>query len=412
MKIRRNTIKLLRHYHQSQNSDALLRSSSRLQVESPNSIVARVYTARALVMNAQYRQASEIYESILIPFPRLGKIYVEYLDTLWIGQQRSVFEIQALRFLEFHFSAKICFRLGRWLMLQKQWSSALQCFLRLRAEREGLLNQNAESKLKSTLGKIYFHLGNYREAISELDAVDTAVANYYRARIFADQGRLGMALQQLEKIDHVEMSKNALSMICQLQRDLDMREAEQSTLYRLFKIELDRLKRLKILDRLEWISESLKDQESLLKVLKMKSRLGVQGPREIKKIASVFWNQEKMSEACKVYEKLLELSPFDEEALVRLTSHYRLTGNRKRAYQFLKTCYLSGQATPGAQIEYAECSLSMDRISEGRDVLLNLLEKGFENPRVYFLLWKIYANQGKQTAAEYYKKLFDNFRAA
>lgn len=412
MKIHRNTLKLLKHYHRSNNPDALLRSSSKLQIESPNSITARVYTARALVMNRQYIQAAEIFESILIPFPRLRKVYLEYLDCLWLSGQRSVFEVQSFRFLEFHFSGKICFRLGHWLIRQKEWRKALRSFLRLRAEKEGVLSSDNIISLRATLGKIYFNLGDFKQALTELNGIDTSTAHYYRAKIFADQGRSGMALRQLEKIVNFDSNKQVLRFACQLQKELGMPESEQLTLSRLFKIESLPVKRLKILDRLERVSEFLDDQSGLIKVLNTKARLGVCGPREIKKIAGVYWDQDKVSKACEKYEQLLQINPFDEDALIRLTGYYRRSGNNRRAYQLLKAFYLSDQATQGAQLEYAECALTLDKVSEGRDVLLNLVEQGLENGRVYFLLWKIYANQQKQTAARYYRKLFENFRAA
>lgn len=412
MKIRRNTLELLKHYHRSNNPDALLRSSSRLQIESPNSIVARIYTARALVMNSQYIQAAEIFESILIPFPRLRKVYLEYLDCLWLGGRRSIFEVQSFRFLEFHFSGRICFRLGYWLIKQKEWSKALRSFLRLRAEKEGTLSLKSSVSLRSILGKIYFNLGDFKQALIEFNGVNTSTAHYYRAKIFADQGRAGMALQQLEKIVDFHLNEKVLRFTCQLQKELGMSEAEQLTLSRLFKIESVPVRRLKILDRLEFVSELLDDQHGLIKVLNTKARMGVCGSNEIKKMAEVYWNQDKVAKACEKYEQLLKINPFDEEALIRLTGYYRRCGDNRRAYQLLKAYYLSNQATQGAQLEYAECALTLDKVSEGRDVLLNLLERGQENGRIYFLLWKIYANQQRYTAARYYKKLFENLRAA
>ncbi len=412
MKIRRNTLKLLNHYYKTENSYALLRSSSKLQVQSPNSIVARAYTARALFMTSKYKQAAEIFESIVIPFPRLKKLYLEYLESIWLSGERSVFEIQAFRFLEHHYSAYVCYRLGRLMVSSRQWRKALKCFLRLRVEEEGNLKKSAEYKLKSLLGKIHYHLGDFKGALGELDGIDASMANYYRGRIYADQGRPGMALQQLEKIQSLENSRPALYLTRQLQKDLGLVEAEQLTLQNLFKLHTSREERLKVLDRLEWIAEKRGDTLEIIKVLKLKRNLGVHGPQEVKKAAAAYWSQDDYREASRGYEKLLMLSPFDEEALVRLSSYYRQEGKEQKAYQVLKSCYLSGKANPGIQLEYAECALLLDKVSEGRDVLLNLIEKGDESPRVNYLLWKIYGNQGKNKAASYYKRLYEKSKTA
>ena len=166
------------------------------------------------------------------------------------------------------------------------------------------------------------------------------------------------------------------------------------------------------MDRLLWIAEKRDDHSSILQVLRLKRELGVYGILELKKAAGAYWDQDKYREASRGYEKLLMISPFDEEALVRLSDYYRQEGNEKRAYQVLKSCYLSGKANSGIQLEYAECALLMDKVNEGRDVLLDMLEKGQESPRVNYLLWKIYDNQGKNKAASYYKKLFQRSKAA
>ena len=109
----------------------------------------------------------------------------------------------------------------------------------------------------------------------------------------------------------------------------------------------------------------------------------------MKKAAGAYWNQNKYGKASKGYERLLKISPFDEEALVRLSNYYRQEGREKRAYQVLKSCFLSGKANRGLQLEYAECALLLDKINEGRDVLIDLVENGGESPRVNYLLWKI-----------------------
>ena len=412
MKIRRNTLKLLNHYYKTENSDALLRSSSKLQIHSPNSIVARTYTARALFMTSKYRQAAEIFESIVIPFPRLKRLYLEYLESIWLSGQRSVFEVQTFRFLEHHFSARICYRLGRLMISKGRWRKALKCFVRLRVELEGNLTKSGEFKLKAVLGKVHYHLGDFRAALIEFDGVDSSMAHYYRGRIYAEQGRPGMALQQLEKIQSLDMHKSALDLMRRLQKDLGLVEAEQLTLKMLFRLFTNREERLKVLDRLEWIANKRDDYCEILQVLKLKRDLGVHGPQEVKKAAAAYWHQDKFREASRGYEKLLMLSPFDEEALVRLSGYYRQEGREKKAYQVLKGCYLSGQANPGIQLEYAECALLLDKVSEGRDVLLNLIERGAESPRVNYLLWKIYDNQGKNKAASYYRRLFEKSKAA
>ncbi len=412
MKIRSNTLKLLKHYHKTKNSEALLRSSSKLQVESPNSIVARAYTARALFMTSKYSQAAEIFESIIIPFPRLKKLYIEYLESIWLSGQRSIYEVQAFRFLEYHFSVRICYRLGSLMIKQKRWRKALKCFLRMRAEEEGNLRESGELKLKATLGKIYYYLGDFRGAIAELDGVKTSTAYYYLGKVYADQSRPGMALQQLEKVEVLARNKSVLSLMRQLQKDLGLVEAEEKTLHMLFRLYTNSERRLKILDRLLWIAEKRDDYNSILQILRHKRELGVHGAPEVKKAAAAYWDQDKYRQATKGYEKLLKISPFDEEALVRLSGYYLQEGNGKRAYQILKSCYLSGKANPGIQLEYAESALLLDKVNEGRDVLLNLIEKGNESPRVNYLLWKIYDNQGKAKAASYYKKLFERARVA
>ena len=135
MKVRRNTLRLLKHYYKTENSEALLRSSSKLQVQSPNSIVARAYTARALFMTSKYNQAAEIFESIIIPFPRLKKLYVEYLESLWLSGQRSIYEVQAFRFLNIIFGSNLLSSRsfnGHPAEVEKSF----KCFLRLRAEEE------------------------------------------------------------------------------------------------------------------------------------------------------------------------------------------------------------------------------------------------------------------------------------
>ena len=108
----------------------------------------------------------------------------------------------------------------------------------------------------------------------------------------------------------------------------------------------------------------------------------------------------------------MKISPFDEEALVRLSNYYRQEGREKRAYQVLKSCFLSGKANRGLQLEYAECALLLDKVNEGRDVLIDLVENGGESPRVNYLLWKIYDRQGKDKAASYYKRLFEKTKIA
>ena len=412
MKVRRNTLRLLNHYFKTENSEALLRSSSKLQVQSPNSIVARAYTARALFMTSKYSQASEIFESIIIPFPRLKKIYIEYLESLWLGGQRSIYEVQAFRFLDHHFTVRICYRLGRLMISQKRWRKALKCFLRLRAEEEGNLKASGEAKLKATLGKIYYHIGDFKSAITELDGVSSSMAYYYLGRIYADQNRPGMALQQLEKIQSLDTNITALKLMRDLQKDLGMVEAEKQTLQMLFDFNVDREERLKILDRLLWIAEYKADHSLILQVLKLKREMGFYGIQEMKKAAGVYWDQNKYGKASKGYERLLKISPFDEEALVRLSNYYRQEGREKRAYQVLKSCYLSGKANRSLQLEYAECALLLDKVNEGRDVLIDLVENGGESPRVNYLLWKIYDRQGKDKAASYYKRLFEKTKIA
>ena len=171
------------------------------------------------------------------------------------------------------------------MISQKRWRKALKCFLRLRAEEEGNLKASGEAKLKATLGKIYYHIGDFKSAIAELDGVSSSMAYYYLGRIYADQNRPGMALQQLEKIQSLDTNITALKLMRDLQKDLGMVEAEKQTLQMLFDFNVDREERLKVLDRLLWIAEYNADHSLILQVLKLKREIGFYGIQEMKKAA-------------------------------------------------------------------------------------------------------------------------------
>jgi len=408
MKMKPETLKTLKKMYREANSSGLLKAASDIQVKSPNSIIGRVYTARALRLEKRYGTAAEILESIILPFPRLKKLYLEYLECLRRDGRKAQWEIQAFRFLEFHHSPKLCLQLGKFFYERKEWKRSLHCFRRL---KEGGAAGPSGLHLESLMGQLSFRLGDFHAAFRYLKEVHTDEAHYIKARIFHDQGSYRKGIQCLRRMERLGKNQKALSLACTLSRLVGDHDGEQEFLEKLFKLPLSQSKRWKILERLESLAIENKDDSYRLQILQTKRKLQPENMPLKMEAASVLWEMNSKRRAVKLYEEIQKEEPFEKLALERLSEYYEEKGNLQRAYHLLKSGYIGGSNSFLMDLRYAQLALRQGRFPEARDVLHGLLKEGKSQARIYYLLSSAYELEGRQDISRYYRGLYDQYLA-
>lgn len=406
MKIKAETLKNLKKMYSESNATGLLKAASDLQVKSPNSIIGRVYTARAMRLEKRYDTASDILESIILPFPRLKKLYLEYLDCLRRAGRKTQWEIQAFRFLEFHESPRLCLQLGKFFYSRKEWQRSLHCFKRLK-------NSSPKTKsnfhIEAILGQLSFRLGDHGGALQYLKDIHTDEAFHIKARIHHDQGGYRQALLELKSMKALKTNGKALGLACSLSRLLNDRDGEQVFLEQLIRLPLTQVRRWQILERLELLALSSNDNAYRLQVIQAKRKLQPANLPLKMEAASVLWEMNSKRRAIQLYEEIQKEDPFDKQTLHRLSSYYEEKGDFDRAYQLLKGGFIGGTNSFPMDLRYAQLALRQGRIPEARDVLQDLLKDGRSKARIYYLLSSAYELEGRGDISKYYKGLYDQY---
>ena len=406
MKIKAETLKNLKKLYSDSNATGLLKAASDLQVKSPNSIIGRVYTARAMRLEKRFDTAGDILESIILPFPRLKKLYVEYLDCLRQAGRKTQWEIQAFRFLEFHQSPRICLQLGKFFYMRKEWKRALHCFKRLKNTNSKKLSSY---DLEAIMGQLSFRLGDHAGALQYLENIHTDEAFHIKARIHHDQGGYRQALAELKGMKSLQTNAKALGLACSLCRLLNDQDGEQFFLEQLIKLPVTQSRRWQILERLELLAVNSEDNAYRLQVIQAKRKLQPTNLPLKMEAASVLWEMNSKRRAIQLYEEIQREEPFDKQTLHRLSQYYEEKGDFDRAYQLLKGGFIGGSNNFTMDLRYAQLALRQGRVPEARDVLQDLLKDGRSKARIYYLLSTAYELEGREDISRYYKGLYDQY---
>ncbi|MBT3786677.1 tetratricopeptide repeat protein [bacterium] len=406
MKIRPKTLSHLNELFRTRNASGLLKAASDVQAQAPNSIIGRVFTARALALEKRFGSAAEILESIILPFPKLRKVYLEYLGYLRQAGRRAQWEIQAFRFLEYHDSAKLCLQLGQFFYRRKEWKRSLHCFRKL----EELGSEKISSAhLEYLLGLLTFKLGDHVSAGNYLKEIYTDEAFHLKAKIYFDQGSYRKALESLRSMGNLHACQQSLGLgarICKGLKDVD---GEQEFLEKLIKFPSDSSGRWKILERLEVLAMGQNDRSYRLQVVNAKRKLQPTNLALKKQAASLYWELNSQRRAVRLYEQVQKEDPFDADVLERLSSYFEDKGNLQRAFYLLKSGYIGGSNSFPMDLRYAQLALRQGRIPEARDVLHDLLKCGKSRARIYYLLATAYELEGREDVSRYYKGLYDQY---
>jgi hypothetical protein len=407
MKIRKATLKYLKELYAKKSADALLNSATKLQVECPNSIIARVYVSRGLALGKRFAEAADILESVVLPFPKLKRVYLEYIRYLKAAGREAQWEIQSFRFLEYHSSSKLCYELGGYFFRKREWRRALSCYQRLREAMGRGGEQGSLTVLDGIIGMVYFHLEDFNSAIEYLSDSSLDSTCYYRARIYRDRGALGKAMTELRQMKGLSGDLRALNLGWELCRDLRDSEGEIEFLETLYPKVSKVSDKIKALQRMDWAAGKLGDSSYRVRVINTLRALGPDTLDLKKKAASLYWGLNRRRKASLLYCDILKDSSFDQESLDYLSRYYREQGDAQKAYNYLKAGFIGGANSFSMDMEFAELSLELGKFTEARDVLLELLKQGNSLARLYFLLSRVYEFQGQKRVSKYYRGLHE-----
>ncbi len=407
MKIRKATLKYLKDLYAKKSADALLNSATKLQVECPNSIIARVYVARGLALGQRFAEAADILESVVLPFPKLKRVYLEYIRYLKSAGREAQWEIQSFRFLEYHSSSKLCYELGGYFFRKREWRRALSCYQRLKGDVGNRGLRVPVEVLDGVIGTVYFHLGDFNSAMDYLSDASLDSACYYRARIYRDRGALGKAMTELRQMKGLNRDIRALGLGWELCRGLRDSEGEIEFLEGLYSKVSKVSDKIKALQRMDWAAGKLGDSAYRVRVINTLRTLGPDSVALKKKAAGLYCGLNRRRKASTLYRSVLKDNSFDQESLDYLSRYYREQGKAQKAYDYLKAGYIGGANSYSMDMEYAELAMELGFLTEARDVLLELLKQGKSLARLYFLLSRVYEFQGQKRVAKYYRGLHE-----
>lgn len=409
MKIQKKTLETLKDLYRKEQGESLLKQASQIQVQKPNSIIGRVFTARGLTLSRQYQAACDLLESIILPYPRLKKIYLEYLDTLQKGKMYSVWEIQAARFLSFHESARVCFQLGKHFYRNKEWRKSLNYFQKLTFQistQDKLLLR----RLDGTFGVLYYQVGDFAKAMKHLNQSDSPQSNYYRAKIYHDQGQGSRALLELQALKNFTKSKRSLQLARKICKESGDARAEYEVLSHLIKLVSDRTRKWQFLERMEKLARGLKDEALQLSAIQAMRKLGAKNSLVLEKEADLLYKKGSTARSCKIYFQLFEEGDLSEEGHGRLAEFFLSKKKLKSAIQVYKSAFYLFPEAFDLRLKYAELLLSCDQFSVAKELLQELLRDGKNQGRIYYLLSRIYRYEGREQVAEYYQGLFEDWK--
>lgn len=401
------TLESLQYEFKKGSSHSLLKLASDVQMTHPNSIIARVYTARAIYLAGNPLQASDLLETITIPFPKLKNIYLEYLGYLKSSKNLSMWEVQCNRFFTFHYSQKIAFQLGKHLVKQKDYKQALKTFIRLDSECEP--DSSGKQKVTNILGVVYFRLGFFKEARVYLEKSTSLSRHYYLSQINKDQGKLGLSIRHLEKLSGFNDSISLLTKAIALAKSMNNPSLEMNYLFKKLKLVQGAADKRKCLHRMLVISRVLKDyslQEQLLKAVLQISPLNV---KVLKDLSKLYKLRKQFKKSFVIEHKINKLDPLDQEVRESIAKHYHYHEQYEKSFEFLKLGYISSENSFEMNLWYAESAFYLQKWVESREVLLSLVGEKKSLARIYFMLSKIYEVQDKPKLAKYYQGLFQEF---
>ncbi|PCJ20578.1 MAG: hypothetical protein COB02_03395 [Candidatus Cloacimonadota bacterium] len=401
------TLESLQFEYKKGNSHSLLKLASNVQIENPNSIIARVYTARALFLSKNPSQASDLLETVVIPFPKLKAIYLEYLTYLYEAKSYSMWEVQCNRFFSFHYSKKLAFCLGKYLVKEKNYKQALSLFLRLKME---CIEENeAAQKVVNILGVIYFRLGYFKEAKIYLDKSSSVSRHYYLAEITKDQGKLGLSLLHIEKLKGFTKSKKLLSKAISLAKGMNNFSLEMNYHFQMLKLLKGAAEKRKSLHRMLFISKKLGDCSLQEQILKSVLKMSPTNINVLKDLSNLYKLRKMFKKSFNLELKIIKLSPLDQEIRESIAKYYYDQERYDKSYHFLKLGYISSENSFEMNLWYGESAYYLQKWVEAREVFLSLVSEKKSLARIYFLLAKIYSVQEKPKLSKYYQVLFEEY---
>ncbi|MCO4781971.1 MAG: hypothetical protein KC646_06560 [Candidatus Cloacimonetes bacterium] len=401
------TIETMQYEFKKGNSHSLMKLASDVQMTHPNSIIARVYTARAIFLSGNPLQASDLLETITIPFPKLKSIYLEYLKYLKSSKNLSMWEVQCQRFFTFHYSQKVAFEFGKYLVKRKDYRQALKVFVKLNGECKP--NSSGKQKVTNILGVIYYRLGLYKEARPYLESSTSISRHYYLSQIDKDQGKLGLSMRHLEKLKGFSNSVSLLNKAISLAKSMNNASLEMNYQFKKLKLLQSAADKRKCLHRMLNLSRTLKDyslQEQLLKAVLQISPLNV---KVLKDLAKLYKMRKRFKKAFEIECKINKLAPLDQEVRESIAKYYHYHEKHDKSFEFLKIGYISSENSFEMNLWYAESAFYLQKWVEAREVLLSLVSEKKSLARIYFLLAKIYEIQEKPKLAKYYRGLFAEY---
>jgi tetratricopeptide (TPR) repeat protein len=353
----------------------------------------------------KFEQACEFLETIVIPFPNLIKVRLEYVEYLRQARRFSQWEVESFRILEEHFSLPLCFRLGRYFLQKKEWPRALSCFNRILENADAEWMKNYATALNSIMGCIYYHLSDFQKARIYLEKSFDPASCYYLARIFEDRGQYGLALRKLEEIKELSESKDYICFAVELARKMGMFDVEKGYLRQLLGVLRTKKGKFSVLQRLERLARKTNDYRLGTDSLRAQLKLQGESSPALKRLADLHWDFGNREQAVRGYLKFLTLQPFDAVVINRLSLYYDEKGMEKEAYKYLKMGHVGGYNTLELDLRYATLAFGCGNFSEAKSCLQGLIgEKGLES-RVFWLLSRIYHHEGQEKIARYYADL-------
>jgi len=404
--ISKKTLEALNAQLRSRNVDGLLQLTARIQIDNPNSLISRLYTARGLMLTRKYAEASDILETIVLPFPRFKKIFLDYLKCLNLAGRKLQWEVQAQRFLEYHFSEKVILGLARRYFKTKLWEQAHQLLARLLAGTKQA--QYWEKKLALPLGRVFFEMGNFKEALKFLEISGSDSSLFLQARIYSGMGQMGKAHSLIAHVsdkNHPRIAKFRLS----LARKSGNQESEIQALEELLNHHCSPKDRALQLYRLGNLYCKAQDYDRAVRIFHSLQALV---PANLKILGLRIHCLEQAGSFSKAFELCLKFhrrSPFHVN---NLRTGVRLALNLDKsdqAYSLLKGAWLCGIKDTGLRIQLAELCLKRLDCKEAKRVLEGVLEESGADSRVYGLMATAWELEGNIRISTYYRELMRKF---
>lgn len=401
-KISQATMLALQTQLRAKNPDGLMRMAAAVHAKNPNSLVSRYYTAKALMIKHEYAQASDVLETIILPFPRLRRVFLDYLDCLQHCQRRIQWQIQAARFLEFHQSDRIRLALGRSYFKSRDWNHAYAVFSPLlkTSKNAGLWRR----QLALPMGKLHYELGNFSEALACLEKCSKDAALVLRARILAELNHPEQAIQCLDTLS-VRGRQSTLRLRLSLARKSSNRDLELTVLQEMLSGVLSPNDRVQVLARLvhfymqqgDWkeVYSSLRDLRALKPGSSSILKLQVRACEQLG----------LLKEGRQHALRYLRMRPFDAANLRTLSFMCLELGFRDEAIRHLKAAWLCGVKDKELRMDYATLCLEDMNHQESKRVLESVIEEFGPDSRAYGMLAAVWKLSGNHKVSQYYEAL-------